>query len=147
MQIKVKLRSIGRDGLTALFVSLTLLFFAGCSGGEGGYDGPEGDVHGKVTYKGKAVPAGTSIQFSSEKGFNNAATLDDEGGYEITKLPVGTYKISLTPPVVEQPDDANVEAPPEPPPPFPGKYTQAETSGESFEVKEGDNEYNLEIKD
>lgn len=129
-----------------LLVLTALPVIYGCSGDDGGYDGPVGSVQGKVTVSGKALPEGTTIQFSSDKGYSNAAKLDSEGSFEIEDLPTGTYQIYLTAPTPEPSDDANAPAPKEGPPPFPKKYLQADTSGEKFDVKEGDNDYSLKIE-
>jgi len=75
------------------------------------------------------------------------------------KVPVGGYTISVSPPAQggqagpENPEAYKAmmtgEAQPaaEPTAPFPQKYQGTATSGETFTVKEGANNYNLDMTD
>jgi hypothetical protein len=121
-------------------------------------DGPAGTVSGKVTFKGNAVPEGCVVIFSPESGGESATgTVDSGGSFKLyykggTDIPVGKYKVNVTPAVVnETPQEAmersmrkeKLKGESE----VPQKYRRPETSGETFDVKEGKNTYSLDMKD
>jgi hypothetical protein len=116
---------------------------AGC--GDGKPSQPVGTVSGKVQFSGKPVETGV-VNFESLKtGAAAQATISD-GEFEVpVPVPLGQYKVTVSPPP---------EAPPVPgkkvPPPraadIPVRYQTQKTSNLSAEVKEGSNEFTFELK-
>jgi hypothetical protein len=104
-----------------------LLLLAGCAG--------EGQVSGKVKYKGQPVPAGT-ITFFDRKNHAISGAIGADGGYSVEKVVSGPVKVTVvTPMPIYMPGD---KPPPGPKPPtLPAKYYDREKSGLDFEVKEG----------
>jgi hypothetical protein len=129
---------------------LATLLASGC--------GPKfGSIAGIVTYQGKPLRWGTvKVAWTGAPGVPNAAsaTLNQDGSYEAGQVPAGaTVKIFLDVPIVPtrfggaKPDPkylkdlqdklGYVE--------IPEKYTHADTSGFSLEVKEGINVFNIDL--
>jgi hypothetical protein len=127
--------------------------------------GPKGTVTGKVTYNGNPVPAGSTITFihggtslpaMGQIGADGSFKLMMQGGDQV---PAGTYAVSVSPPpsaeISEETDmeaykaimEGGATAPKTPAGPFPQKYQSAETSGVTFDVKEGANTFDLDMKD
>jgi len=138
--------------------------FIGCNGGGG--LGPNGTITGKVTLDGKVPPAGILIQFIGNELSTNAELSSNDGSFAIDYVPVGSYQVMLTPVTTSgtgssenmDPESAMKMASGEDgnsgnPNAFddqgiiPRKYTDISTSGVSFDVKEGDNEFTLDMKD
>jgi hypothetical protein len=103
------------------------LLLAGCAG--------QGQVSGKVQYKGKPLPAGT-ITFYDRKNNAVSSAIGPDGGYSVEKVAAGPVKITvMTPMAIFMPGD---KPPPGPPPPtLPAKYADPEKSGLNWEVKPG----------
>lgn len=147
------------------FVAALLCFFtvvsatAGC--GKGGPAGPQGKVHGKVTYQGNPVTAGSVVAFISETGGTGASgSVKDDGSYELLSLngnqiPAGKYKVLINPPpppptTPEEAMRASMEKDKPKPaedPTIPKQYRNSLSTPEKHDVKEGDNEINIELKD
>ena len=139
-------------------------FLTGCGGRELP-EGTFGQVKGRLTLDGKPVPDGTTlVLLHKNKGYTATGAVLDDGYYTASfrgglDLLTGVYAVSVTAPV-EQETTANpnspeayakmMEAGPEGEEKndsgFPAKYTSANTSNEQMEVKEGANEYNLDMK-
>ncbi len=132
----------GRIGLCAL--ALLTATLSGCGGGEK----PKTTVKGKVTYKGEAVADANVQMQTATTGAAAAAKTDAAGSYSIEAvLTPGKYSVWVIP--FEVP-------PPAPPPPgykpvdnpkIPKKYRSGATSGLTFEVKAGANEFNIPMVD
>ena len=75
----------------ALFVAICLSLIAGCSGG--GNPQAPARISGQVTYNGTAVPAGTIVFHSEDKGSYPAPITD--GRYEVTDVPTGDLKVTV----------------------------------------------------
>ena len=151
--------------LVVLALSPCLLALVGCD--SSGSAGRTGAVKGKVTYNAQALPAGCTIVFvHEEKAIPASTAIAADGSYTLLmngkpEIPVGTYKISVSPPAKDAAaaaDPSNPEAykavmmgkkaaPGEQKGPFPQKYLSAETSKLTFTVKEGSNTYDLDMKD
>jgi hypothetical protein len=137
------------------FVSATV----GC--GKGGPAGPHGKVRGKVTYQNKPITAGSVVSFISESGGTGASgSVKEDGSYELLSLngnliPAGKYKVLINPPPPPPmtPEEAmkasmNKDKPkPAEDPTIPKQYRTSLSTPERQEVKEGDNEINIELKD
>lgn len=121
---------------------------------------PMGKVTGSVNYKGKPVPQGTAVMFlMSSKGFGALGEVDENGQYVLKAagrdmVPAGKYAISIRPPTgPEMTPEEVMEALKKKKPagdPFrtvPQKYRTPETSGLTFEVKTGDNQFDIDMQD
>lgn len=138
------------------FVSATL----GC--GKGGPAGQQGKVHGKVTYQGQPITTGSGVSFISEGGGTGASgTIKDDGSYELlsvngNQVPAGNYKVLINPPpppsmspeeAMKASMDKGKPKGPADDPTIPKRYRNSLSTPEKHEVKEGDNEINIELKD
>ena len=125
----------------------------------------KGKVQGKVTYKGTAVPVGSTVNFvHGETALPASGVTAADGTYTLRmrggpRRSAGKYLISVIPPPTQtataETDMAAYKAMMEggagaakaTTGPFPAKYQAAETSGLTFEVKEGPNTFDLHSKD
>jgi hypothetical protein len=102
-----------------------------------------------VTFQGKPLPSGVII-FVGDKAYNGA--LDANGSYAIAAIKPGSYKIVVTTEADKLPKPAKDAKEPEDTKPaktfvpIPKKYADAETSGLTAEVKNGENNFDLELK-
>ncbi len=142
-------------------LAVWLLGWTGCS--ESSLPGPTGTVIGKVTYKGKAVPAGTTVTFvNQDNGMAAVGQVAGDGTYTLLmrgerKVMTGPYRIALGPAQVSVDPNSNPEAykaimegtakMPETTTSFPEKYKAAETSGLTYVVQPGPNIHDIELKD
>jgi len=150
----------GNCGLVGVLIGLCVLAMTvtgGCS--KGGYSGPIGTVTGKVTLDGKPAPQGSAVTFLSEAGYTGSAKVGADGSYTLMnvdkpELPVATYKVAVAQPASEMSGadydkymssggggEAKTEKAA-----IPAKYQNTETSGLSFDVKEGPNTINIDLK-
>ena len=111
-----------------------------------------GSVSGKVTYQGKALPAGYVNFLSGEKGdVVKTSTIGADGTYSVSGVPVGSAKITVqgvlapvqppnAPKGVEvlRSDRQTVYVPP--------KYSTVEQSGLTYDVKPGSQEHPIDLK-
>ena len=144
----------------ALILSLAVTLVPGC--GKAGPKGPHGTVHGKVMVKGAPVPSGTVVNFLNEVGTGASAVAGADGSYKLVsqhgdKVPVGSYKVSIMP-AQQQPSltpeqqmeasmkaqQSGTSAAPDDSP-IPEKYRNPMTTTETRDVKEGDNEINIDL--
>jgi hypothetical protein len=118
-----------------------------------------GAVSGRVTYKGKPLTGGV-VTFTSGKQVVTGA-LDEEGRYEVTNVPVGTVKVSVSTESV-RPKKApggdkirpkgelkKIEDPDKGGRRFvviPQRYSNPETSGLTLEVRPGRQQFNIELQ-
>jgi hypothetical protein len=143
-------------------VALLLAAVSGCGGSGGFADGVKtGTVSGKVTFNGAPISQeGATISFLPEGGTGIPAIggIGSDGSYKLRArstfdVPTGIYKITVTPSAgpamsAEEAMEASMNGtlPDSDPKDVPAKYRAAETSGELFEVKEGANTYDLDMK-
>lgn len=146
-----------RNHSTTILLSF-LLLSAGCSS-EVDY-GPTGTVSGRLTLAGKPLGEGTQVVFMHpEKGYAAFGSTDPEGNFAITSwndgnLPIGTYKVMIQPPAGDlNPETATDEqlldgAPVEavPKAEFDFKYRQISTSGLAYDVQQGSNNFDIDLK-
>jgi hypothetical protein len=122
-------------------------FFAGC--GRGGSATPVGAVTGKVTFEGKTVAEGLVSFMDPLAGTGDEAPLQPDGAFSIRKpLPTGEYKVVVMPLVVQQQVDGKgpevgVE---KPAPNIPEKYRTIGTTELRATVKEGQNNFQFNMK-
>jgi hypothetical protein len=135
-----------------------ILLAAGCSGSKATNSA---SISGKLSYKGDPIKAGV-MQFHTQEQGVYAATINPDGTYTATQLPIGTVVVTVetesinpnrkqtnygrgknqmkmskaetTPPTLEY-----LQIPP--------KYAQATTSGITIELKPGKNKQNLDLTD
>lgn len=127
-----------------LLAVLPLLFFSGCRPAD---KFPRYQISGKVTYQSKPVEEGTITFEDPATGQVNSGTLGSGGAYS-TELPPGSFKVSVTPPLVETkgtgdspPDmvEKNVAN-------IPKKYRRQETSGLTADVAKDKRTFDFDLK-
>lgn len=142
------------------------LFLGGC----GRSLGPEGEVSGKVTLKGKPLPGG-QVTFLTPKGYTFTGVIDPQGNYKL-RVPTGESRISVDnrmllksnnsslpdlrhPPGIKPPPGANVDEVPQAPAtdvtgtyvPLADKYRSPDASGLTCTVKTGSQTHDIELSD
>lgn len=134
-------------------VALLALLLAAISGC---HDGARGRVHGKVTFKGEAVPSGTVAFYGPGDQVANAALLPD-GTYEATEVPLGEVKVALTTPPPPDPKAAerlknnpyvkmrNIPVKQEKVVSVPRKYNLPGTSKISLTVTQGSQQFDITL--
>lgn len=140
--------SIARTGLclhrirlsALLLLMMTVAAVSGCGDSRS-------QVHGKVTLPDGSPAVGVVVSFQ-EPTLSLGATgvTDASGEYELHSevpgdgAPVGKYKVAVFQP---GPEDSSQQDPPRI---FPKRYENRDTSTLSFEVKPGDNEFNIQLQ-
>jgi len=107
-------------------------------------------VKGKVTYKGKAIPTGT-VMFVPDEGPAATGEISADGSYRLSTYStgdgavIGHHQVAVIALQVTTglPEKRN----PIPPPLVPPKYMDHSRSGLTADVKLGDNEVNLDLRD
>jgi hypothetical protein len=148
----MKLLSLRRyHGSVLLAVFLICSLATGCGGG------PKGIVTGKISYRGKSLKSGT-VTFTPENGPAVGGPIDSEGSYRVEKIPPGMAKISVVAGSGMNSDGiAKVTNPRDPKQMkeafmsksttiLPKKFSNPDESGLTFEVKNGIQEKNIELK-
>ena len=143
-----------RGGRAVLAFAFCLVSVAGC----GSSSGPSGKVTGKITNQGQPLAVGSVVTFMSDTGAVGSGVVEEGGAYRIRttegdELPVGEYKVSLSPPVPPPTDpaaamkamEAGVKADQQTWN-VPEKYRQGTTSGWTASIKEGDNTFDFTIE-
>jgi hypothetical protein len=134
-----------RLGLSVCLAALALAA-AGC--------GPsQATVSGKVTMQGKPVTAGTVLFVGGDNQIGTGK-LDGEGRYVAPSVPMGSVKVAVQTLRPEQVTGAEANRPKDAPPlpsrltnlvPVPQKYADPETSGLTCDVKQRQQEYNIDL--
>ena len=140
------------------FMILTAILFTGC---EKKY--ARGRIHGKITYQGIPV-TNTTLIFLGVDNMAYRAELNEQGTYSLDGVPIGPLKVSLqqaVPRVPKKADpDLNAKEGGEkkdaslPPPSIaikpsfqlPPSYANPEQSGLSFEFKQSNQEWSIDLK-
>ncbi|MEQ1829746.1 MAG: hypothetical protein ABL921_27535 [Pirellula sp.] len=150
-----------KTNATAALCCMGWVAFCGCIPSQ-----PTGTVSGKATYKGAPVPEGCLISFVSDSGFAALGTADASGNYKLVmagkaNVPVAKYHVTVTVPGVQGPvmddederkfmagDPATVAkfSQKQQKPTIPEKYSDANKSGLSFEIKAGANTYDIVLQ-
>lgn len=126
----------------ACVVVFSCVFLVGC----GPKGPPRADVNGSVAWQGKPVTTGIITLYSKSTGQGSSTEIAADGTFKLLNVIVGSYQVSVAPPVLAIPNEG--EAPkPVPPFPVPAKYHEDQTSGLTFEVKsETANTLTLDLK-
>jgi len=141
---------IGRALVLAMLPAL-LLALCGCGS-------KTAAVHGRVTYQGKPVVLGT-LTFVREDGWTSKPiALDDDGGFSVKSLPVGTVTamVSTPPPLFfsSEVTEATKSTDPEAIArdayakkhvSIPAHYADPKTSGLTYELQPGDNTIDIAL--
>jgi hypothetical protein len=128
---------VGRGLLVAAFVMAAGCGFSGKSSGR---------VAGAVSLRGQPFTEGTVNFVQKEKGIGAVAVIDSEGKYSFEQpLETGTYSVFVTPPTPEPgvPGAARPRAPRK----IPARYLDPGTSGLSYTVKSGRNDYPITLQE
>lgn len=125
-----------------LLTAALVVWTAGCSGE------PTGSVAGKVVHRGKPLTGWDVQMYSKKLGVGASGSLDSAGRFAIANpLPTGIYEVYLTPPTPPEPTPDKEATPTKPAQTIPPRYADAKTSGLSFPVEVGPNEFVIELKD
>jgi hypothetical protein len=138
-----------------------LMLVAGCGGG--GPSGPTGTVSGTIKHKGAVLTEKVSITFLSADGPVATGMNDSTGHYSLefngaTAIPVGKYKVSLTPfnpgdTLNQNPEQffdkatMSVKLPQVAKSSVPSKYANPNTSGIVRDVAAGNNTVDIDLPD
>lgn len=143
LRVKPVLELTGSQ-LPLLILGCLCLLFTGCPSSSGP---PRYKITGKVTFQGQPVEEGTITFDDPALGQPNQGELGPGGAYS-TELLAGSYKVSVTPPLVETkptadtpPDlvEKNVKN-------IPKKYRRQETSGLTADVSKDKRTFDFDLK-
>jgi hypothetical protein len=143
----------------SLSTILGLLFLCGCG------DVPRSTVRGTIKYQGRPL-RDAAVVFVASDNKTHLLDLQADGTYTVTGVARGPVKVAIQPEPEQaatsrapnaprkgggdQAKDAARTAAPEPAvrsgPPIDPKYTQAETSGLTFELKDPEQEWSIDLK-
>ena len=128
--------------LIGLALPVAVLALTGC----GNSGKTRGNVSGQVTYNNKPVTEGEVHFYAKERGAGGSAKIDSSGNYAVTDLETGKYAVYVAPapPVA---GDPKLGPPKAASSTIPKKARDPETSGLSFTVQEGNNDFKIELKD
>ncbi|WP_296458683.1 carboxypeptidase-like regulatory domain-containing protein [Rubinisphaera sp.] len=132
-----------------LTLAIQALLIAGC--GDSGPDlGPTGTLRGTVMFESTPVTEGSVHLSHLQEGHGGVAQIDGSGAYAIDSyrgLPVGTYQVTVIPPMVEV--DAGPNSPKSESPKdmknIPQKYRDPSTSGLTVEITAGENTFEINM--
>ena len=136
---------------------------AGCGG-----DGPRGTVHGTVKFQGKPL-TGATVVFIASDNKTHVLALQPDGSYSVSGVAFGPVKVSVQQekervavkgqyeaPSSEskgvKDEKAGMRAPSAPEqktkvgPTIPAQYSEADKSGLSFDLKQPDQEWSVDLK-
>jgi hypothetical protein len=123
-----------------------LLAVLGCGFGQR----DEGEVNGKVLFKGQPLPSGT-VKFVGADGKLAFAVIEKDGSYRIREVAVGRAKISVVshPRVPEGFQRSGRDAPVvrmEKGVTIPPHYNDPEKSGLTYDVKSGEQTFDIKLR-
>ena len=129
----------------ALSVVGTASLVAGC----GSRHGDLGMVSGRVTFQGEPVSQAVVVFSSAETGVHIQAEVDQDGRYEMhgiaaQGMPPGTYHVAVEPPPVDLPVGPIPKGFQMPKyPKIPAKYRSVDTSRLEYQIRSGDNQFDI----
>ncbi len=147
------MRWITRRTQAGLLMACVLGRGSGCNGSR--IPGDTGTVTGRATFKGDPIPEGSTIVFLHRgKGIVGTGVTDAEGAFSLQmreepRVLVGEYSVGITPPGEIDPNNVTIftDKAPDAWKKVPRKYWSPETSNETFTVKAGANDYQLQLKE
>jgi hypothetical protein len=111
-----------------------------------------GNVEGKVTFQSAAVGEGHVLFKNHSRGLVRTAQLNADGTFQLDKVPVAEYVVTVIPPESELPNETtgfrgpiNVSMPD--PKNIPARFRSATTSPLRSAVVEGENRLDFELGD
>jgi hypothetical protein len=126
---------------------LGCLLLAGCAPGTG-------SVRGVVRYQGKPVAGGTILFFDARQQVHQGE-IHADGSYEVTDVTAGTARVAVVAPLnipfqaLGRPKSSGMPGMEAAPPPqagaLPAKYADPATSGLTFPVGRGSNQWDPEL--
>jgi Carboxypeptidase regulatory-like domain len=164
-------RRTWRAGLVSLVGIVAAFVSGGCGGG-----GVASTVSGKVLYKGAPVKGGNVTFVSTEGKISKSTSINEDGTYQLTDVPVGTFKICVEtesfrpqvartmskgpgtggmPPAYSAPPGGSEQTGYKPPVPvdtsaryvqIPPQYAKTETTDLTYTVKSGQQTHDIELK-
>ena len=125
-----------RIGLLFLLSSIMVaaVLCGGCSSKP-----PQGEVHGRITWKEKAVTAGVVSLYSPTLGTGGNALIQSDGTFIIKNVPTGEYDVQVYPPEQEPESTAAKNTP------FPIPAKRLAKTGFTCQVSEGTNTLTLDF--
>lgn len=127
-----------------IFISAVVCSLLGCSPAE---KFPRYKISGKVTYQGQPVEEGTITFADPATGQVNEGPLAAGGTYS-TELPPGSFKVSVSPPLMET--KGTGDSPPDFVPKkvnnIPKKYWVQETSGLTADIAKDKRTFDFDLK-
>jgi hypothetical protein len=139
-------------------LTVCVLVFAATAFADDKKPEPKGEpVEGKVTYKGRPLPAGTITFVTKDGKTAGSAELAEDGSYKAT-VPVGEYKVTVSTEPLKKADKVDPKAPPKLPPvdpknppkvyvKIPAKYGDPKTTPLVCTVKAGKQVLDLALED
>jgi hypothetical protein len=128
----------------SLIVIVSLASVAACAPAD---KFPRYKISGKVTYQSQPVEDGTITFEDPATGQVNSSPLASGGGYS-TELPPGSFKVSVSPPLVET--KGTGDSPPDMVPKkvnnIPKKYWVQETSGLTADIAKDKRNFDFDMK-
>jgi hypothetical protein len=114
---------------------------------------PLSAISGQVTFQERPVTQG-EVHFMSEEGFGVSAPIDSQGTYSICRsqygkgIPVGTYKVIVTPPPTDIDESIEPGKQAKQPlyPEIPPKYRDFSTSGLEFTVGKDAQKFDIHLE-
>lgn len=131
--------------LHSMAAVLLALGVVGCGGGS---SRSEGTIAGTVTSAGQPVTAGRVVFSSQAAGASGMANLEADGSFRVEgTLPVGDYKVYLTPPGLGDapPAEPGQETSPPELTGVPQKYQNEATTDLTVTVEAGTNRFELDL--
>jgi hypothetical protein len=148
------------NGKRVLAGCVALSLFVGATG-----CGSKGTVTGKISYRDKPVPGGTIFFLTEGKG-TFESKIQPDGKYTVENVPAGTVKIYLETESIRPAPRPKMPKPPKDQVPpgaednpvygapaanryvkIPDKYTSPEKSGLTLDVRGGNQDYDIPLKD
>lgn len=125
--------------------------------------GPSGTVNGRLTHQGNSLSPETKVVFiHAHNGVAAFGATDSDGKFKIRTpqgdhVPIGPYRVMIQPPESElgaeaEPsaedllNDPNINRPQQSKSGFDFKYRQVSTSGLEYDVQEGTNTFDIDLK-
>jgi hypothetical protein len=144
----------GRRGWLGALALAAAVGVVGCGGGKG-------NISGKVTHKGAPLKGGR-VGFMASNKQNFIAEINEDGSYAVSNVPTGPAKVSVQTSYLRMTarTSRSYKVPADAPPglgggggvakdryvPVPPSVEDPDTSGITFDVKKGDQTFDIDVK-